>query len=81
MTFRDKRFEKCGNHYNLIGTEINIYHWNKGKSANFLVTAGYGTYNHIEKAFPKSETAREDAIKFALSIQEQFKKGAKANDH
>lgn len=78
MTFRDKRFEKIGNHYNLIGTEINIYHWNNGKNANFLVTAGYSTYHHIEKAFPKSETAREDAIKYALSIQEQFKKVAKS---
>lgn len=74
MTFRGKEWEKRGNHYNLLGTEIDVYQWNSGKNANFLVTAGYRNSNHIEKTFPKGDGARDAAIAYALSIKDRFVK-------
>ena len=73
MTFRGKMWERYGNHFNLVGTEINIYQWNSGKNANFLVTAGYRHINHIEKSFYKVAEARDAAINFALSIADKYK--------
>lgn len=72
MTFRGKEWKRYGNHYNLVGTEINVYFWNTGKNANFLVTAGYRISNHIEKSFAKGETARDNAIKYALSLKDKY---------
>lgn len=37
MTFRGKQWKRIGNHYNLVGTKINVYQWNSGAKANFLV--------------------------------------------
>lgn len=72
MTFRGKEWERCGNHYHLVGTEINVYQWNSGKNANFLVTAGYRNSNHIEKTIEgKGSEARDKAIEFALSLSER----------
>ncbi len=69
LSFRNRKvWERNGNHYHLIGTEVNVYQWNSGKNANFLVTSGYRNSNHVERSFPKSETAKEDAIRFALSL-------------
>ena len=73
MTFRGKMWERYGNHYNLVGTEINVYQWNTGKNANFLVTAGYKHSNHKEKSFSKGPTARDAAIAFALSIVDDYR--------
>lgn len=73
MTFRGKMWERYGNHYNLVGTEINVYQWNTGKNANFLVTAGYRHSNHKEKSFGKGPTARDAAIEFALSIADDYR--------
>ena len=74
MTFRNKAFQRFGNHYNVVGTSVNVYQWNTGKNANFLVTAGYRNSDHIEKSFPKGDTARDDAINFALSLRERYTK-------
>lgn len=71
-SFRNKEWTKHGNHYHLEGTQINIYQWNSGKNANFLVEAGYYTNNYITKSFPKGENAREQAIEFALSIKDKY---------
>ena len=73
MTFRGKMWERHGNHYTLVGTEIQIYQWNIGKDANFLVTAGFRNSNHIEKSFQKGAEARDKAITFALSIADKYK--------
>ena len=74
LSFRDKKvWNRNGNHYHLIGTEVNVYQWNSGKNANFLVTSGYRDSNHVERSFPKGITAKEDAIRFALSLA-QLKK-------
>ena len=73
MTFRDKRWERFGNRYHLIGTQIDVYQWNSGKNANFLVTAGYRNSNHKERSFPKGETARDDAIMYATSLIEKYR--------
>lgn len=73
MTFRGKMWERNGNHYTLVGTEIKIYQWNSGENANFLVTAGFRNSNHIEKSFQKGAEARDKAITFALSIADKYK--------
>ena len=73
MTFRGKMWERNGNHYTLVGTEIKIYQWNSGENANFLVTAGFRNSNHIEKSFQKGAEARDKAITFALSIANKYK--------
>lgn len=72
MTFRGKEWQRFGNHYNLVGTQINVYFWNTGKNAWFMVTAGYRKSNYIQKSFAKGETARDDAIKYALSIKNKY---------
>lgn len=68
LNFRSKKWERNGNHYHLIGTDVNVYQWNSGKNANFLVTAGYRNSNHVERSFPKGEMAKEQAIKFAFEL-------------
>ena len=73
MIFRCKQWERFGNHYHLIGSSINVYQWNTGKNANFLVTAGYKEQNHIEKSFAKSGSARDEAINFALSLKDKYR--------
>ena len=37
MTFRGKQGKRFGNHYNLVGTKINVYQWNSGTNATFMV--------------------------------------------
>ena len=75
MTFRGKQWESNGNHYTLVGTEIRVYQWNTGKNANFMVTAGFSSYHHIEKTIPgKGQAARDAAIEYALSIQDKYRK-------
>ena len=72
-TWNPRIFEHSRNHYNVIGTSINIYHWNSGKNTNYLVVAGYKDNAHIEKTIPgKGPAARENAIIFALSIREKY---------
>ncbi len=72
MTFRGKQWERFGNHYHLIGTEINVYYWNSGKNASFLVTAGYRKSHHVEKHFEKGPIARDNAIMYALSLVNEY---------
>lgn len=72
MTFRGNQWERQGNHYHLANTQIDVYQWNSGKNANFLVTAGYRNSNHIEKTFPKGEGARDAAITYAMSLSKQY---------
>ena len=62
MTFRGKEWERHGNHYNLVGTEINVYQWNSGKNANFMVTAGYRNSTYKQRSFSKGPSARDAAI-------------------
>jgi hypothetical protein len=71
MTFRDKRWIRHGNRYHLIGHEVDIYQWNAGKNANFLVYAGYGS-KHVEKSFEKGPEARNKAIEYAFSIKDDY---------
>lgn len=73
MTFRGKMWERYGNHFTLVGTQINVYQWNSGKDANFLVTAGFWNSNYIQKAFHKGAEARDAAITFALSIADKYR--------
>lgn len=73
MTFQGKQWKRSGNKYNLVGTQINIYQWNSGKNANFLVTAGYRNSNHIERAFPRGDGSRDAAITYALSLAEKYR--------
>lgn len=73
MTFQGKQWKRNGNKYNLVGTQINVYQWNSGKNANFLVTAGYRNSNHIERTFPKGDGARDAAITYALSLAEKYR--------
>lgn len=45
MNFREKRWQRNGNHYWLVGTNIAIYQWNTGANANFMVEErGKGTH-------------------------------------
>ena len=73
MTFRGKQWKRSGNCYNLVGYQIDIYQWNSGKNANFLVCAGYQNRNHVEKAFSKGPEARDAAIEYALSIKDKYR--------
>ena len=69
LSFRNKKiWARNGNQYHLIGTDVNVYQWNSGKNANFLVTAGYRNSNHVERSFPKGQTAKEQAIKYAFEL-------------
>lgn len=72
MTFRGEQWERLGNRYHLVGTQVDVYQWNSGKKANFLVTTGYRNSNHKERTFPKGEGARDAAIAYALSLAEQY---------
>lgn len=63
---------RLGNHYHLINSEIDIYFWNTGKNANFLVTAGYSNFNKKQKSFGNGEQAREDAINYALTLLDKY---------
>lgn len=72
MTFKGKEWKRSGNHYNLVGTEINVYFWNTGANANFLVAAGYRKSTYTSKSFSKGPTARDAAIEYALSIKERY---------
>lgn len=73
MTFRGKQWKRHGNRYNLVGYQVDIYQWNSGKNANFLVCAGYSNRNHVEKAFSKGPEARDAAIQYALSIKDKYR--------
>ena len=65
MTFRGKQWQRNGNHYNLVGTRINVYQWNTGAKANFLVEKlGEGTYT----VHGKGAAARDAAIKMAFDL-------------
>lgn len=75
MTFRGKEWERHGNHYNLVGTEINVYQWNSGKNANFMVTAGYRNSTYQQRSFSKGQSARDEAITYALSLKDNYKIG------
>lgn len=72
MTFRGKEWQRSGNHYNLVGTEINVYQWNTGENANFMVTAGYRKSTYIQKSFAKGPKARNAAITYALTIKDKY---------
>ena len=71
MNFRAKEWTRNGNRYHLEETEIDIYQWNAGKNANFMVYAGYGR-KHEEKSFAKGPEARERAIEYAYSIKAEY---------
>lgn len=73
MTFRGKEWERHGNHYNLVGTEINVYQWNSGKNANFMVTAGYRKSTYKQLSFSKGPSARDAAITYALSLKDKYR--------
>jgi hypothetical protein len=60
------------NHYHVINSEIDIYFWNTGKNANFLVTAGYSKFNKKQKSFSKGPAAREAAIDYALALKDRY---------
>lgn len=65
MTFRGKQWQRNGNHYNLVGTRINVYQWNTGAKANFLVEElGKGTHT----VHGKGAAARDAAIKMAFDL-------------
>lgn len=65
MTFRGKRWQRNGNHFWLVGTNIAIYQWNTGANANFMVEErGKGTYT----VHGKGAAARDTAIKMALDL-------------
>ena len=72
MTFRGKQWERTGNRYHLVGTQVNVYQWNSGKDANFLVTAGYRNSDHRERSFPKGSNARYAAISYAMSLATMY---------
>ena len=72
MTFRGKQWERSGNQYHLVGTSVNVYQWNSGRNANFLVTAGYTNSNHVERSFPKGEGARDAAIMYAMALAQAY---------
>lgn len=65
MTFRGKQRRRNGNHYNLVGTRINVYQWNAGEKANFWVEElGKGTHT----VHGKGAEARDAAIKMAFCL-------------
>ncbi len=72
-TFRGKQWERHGNQFHLVGYQIDIYQWNSGKKANFLVCAGYRNSNHIEKSFGKGPKSRDEAISYAMKIKERYR--------
>lgn len=72
MTFRGKQWERLGNRYRLVGTQVEVYQRNSGRDANFLVTAGYRNSNHKERTFPKGKDARDAAIAYAMSLAAQY---------
>ena len=68
MNFRGKQWSRNGNHYHLVGTRINVYFWNSGANANFLVEKlGVGTFT----VHGKGAEARENAIKMAFDLAKE----------
>lgn len=70
--FGGKQWERNGNRYHLVGTQIDVYQWNSGKNANFLV-AGYRNSNHKERSFPKGDGARAAAIEYAFMLSREIR--------
>ena len=65
MTFKGKQWQRNGNHFWLVGTNIAIYQWNTGEKANFLVEErGKGTHT----VHGKGSAARDAAIKMAFDL-------------
>ena len=68
MNFRGKQWSRNGNHYRLVGTCINVYQWNAGANATFLVEKlGVGTFT----VHGKGAEARDAAIKKALDLAKE----------
>ena len=68
MNFRGKQWIRNGNHYHLVGTRINVYQWNAGANATFLVEKlGVGTFT----VHGKGSEARDEAIKKALDLSKE----------
>ena len=64
--FREKCWKRGGNAYRLVGTNIQIYVWNSGEKANFLLEEGGRTYT-----IPgKGARARDFAIRKAYELAE-----------
>lgn len=76
MNFRGKEWERFGNRYHLVGTQISVYQWNSGRNANFMVSAGYRNSNHMDKTISgKGAGARDEAIRFSMSIADRYAEG------
>lgn len=70
LTFRGKEWERNGNHYNLVGTKVNVIQWNTGDKANFIVEVlGKSVYEQNTFTVPgKGPQARERAILMAYEM-------------
>jgi len=74
MRFCKPDWENDGNCHHLVGTEINVYQWNAGCKANFLLTAGYRYSNHKEITIPGAGSiARDTAIRTAIEMGGSYK--------
>lgn len=74
MTFRGKLWKRVGNHYNLVGTGVNVYYWNSGKNSNYMVEIiGIPVNQQNTFTIPgKGETARDKAIETAFNFAKKY---------
>lgn len=76
MNFRGKQWKRNGNHYNLVGTKVNVYFWNSGANQTYLVEIlGRGAFAQRTYGISgKGSEARDKAIKKALELAEMIGK-------
>lgn len=70
MTFGGKEWQRFGNHYWLIGTNIAVYQWNSGAKANFMIEIrGLNPWEPNTITIPgKGAEARDRAITLAHEL-------------
>ena len=74
MTFREKIWERNGNHYNLIGSKVRVYFWNSGKNQTYAVEViGIGlNEQNFWNIHGKGPEARDEAINTAIALAMKY---------
>lgn len=68
LNFRDKKWKRDCNHYNLVGTPYSIYQWNSGAKANFMIEVIGERAIETITVHGKGEAARDSAIRTVYKL-------------
>lgn len=70
LNFRGKQWERNGNHYRLVGTQVRVYFWNTGAKQTYMIEVlGLSVHSRNMWTIPgKGADARDKAIKMAFEL-------------